>query len=137
MHNDYERGGKFVSGTKTRASRRNIAMPGKLIAVLKAHRERLDEKAEYVIVTSKLTPINQRNLTKAMYELIRKVGLPPIRFHDFRHTHASILLANGVNVKVIQERLGHSRISTTLDTYSHVFPSQQREAADLFDRLMR
>lgn len=137
IHNDYDKGGKFVSGTKTRASRRNIAMPGELIAVLKEHRVHLGEKAEYVIVTNKLTPINQRNLTKAMYELIRKVGLPPIRFHDFRHTHASILLANGVNVKVIQERLGHSRISTTLDTYSHVFPSQQREAADLFDRLMR
>ncbi|QHA36880.1 tyrosine-type recombinase/integrase [Rossellomorea marisflavi] len=136
IHNDYDKGGKFVSGTKTRASRRNIAMPGELIAVLNTHRERLGEEAEYVIVTNKLTPINQRNLTKAMYEIIRNVGHPPIRFHDFRHTHASILLANGVNVKVIQERLGHSRISTTLDTYSHVFPSQQREAADLLNSII-
>jgi integrase len=63
-------------------------------------------------------------------------GLPEIRFRDLRHTHASLLLAAGVHPKVVQERLGHSQISLTLDTYSHVIPSLQTEAADQFEAIL-
>ena len=59
-----------------------------------------------------------------------------IRFHDLRHTHATLLLAAGVHPKVVQERLGHSQISLTLDTYSHVIPSLQDEAAEQFDKIV-
>jgi integrase len=62
--------------------------------------------------------------------LLERAGLPRIRFHDLRHTSATLLLAAGENPKVVQERLGHVFIAITCDLYSHVFPSMQRAAAD-------
>jgi integrase len=69
----------------------------------------------------------------------RAIGasLPDIRFHDFRHTWATLLLAAGVHPKVAQERNGHSQIGITLDTYSHVVPTMQIEAATKLDAMMR
>ena len=70
--------------------------------------------------------------------LLEDAGLPQIRFHDLRHSAATIMLSMGVHPKVVQELLGHSSISMTLDTYSHMLPSMQQEAMDklngLFDR---
>ena len=63
--------------------------------------------------------------------------LPIIRFHDLRHTAATIMLSQGVHPKIVQERLGHSTISMTLATYSHVLPTMQKEAAEKLDRLYR
>ena len=63
-------------------------------------------------------------------------GLPRVRFHDLRHTHASLLLAQGVHPKVVQERLGHSQVSVTLDIYSHVAPSLQAAAAERIDEAL-
>ena len=67
----------------------------------------------------------------------KKAGLPVIRAHDLRHTHATLLLQAGVHPKVVQERLGHSSITVTLDTYSHVIPAMQEDAAELAARLVR
>jgi integrase len=67
---------------------------------------------------------------------LKRAGLPEIRFHDLRHTAATLLLAEGVHPKIVQERLGHSQISVTLDTYSHVLPTMQREAAGKLNRLL-
>lgn len=65
-----------------------------------------------------------------------KDGLPDIRFHDLRHTAATLMLQQNIHPKVVQERLGHSDISLTLNTYSHVMPGLQEEAADKIDELM-
>jgi integrase len=62
--------------------------------------------------------------------------LPRIRFHDLRHTSATLLLGRGIHPKIVSEMLGHTRISTTLDLYSHVTPTMQREAAAAFDVLL-
>ena len=64
-------------------------------------------------------------------------GLPAIRFHDLRHTHATLLLAAGVHPKIVSERLGHANISMTLDTYSHVTLQMQQSAADAFAALLK
>ena len=66
-------------------------------------------------------------------KLIRRTGLNGIRFHDARHTHASLMLKQGVHPKIVQERLGHASIQVTLDTYSHVAPGLQEAAAKKFD----
>lgn len=68
---------------------------------------------------------------------IKKSGLKIIRFHDLRHTHATQLLKQGVHPKIVSERLGHSSIAITLDTYSHVLPGMQEEAIAAFDRNFR
>lgn len=66
---------------------------------------------------------------------LERASLPRIRFDDLRHTNATLLLELGENPKVVQERLGHSQISLTLDTYSHVLPDMQQQAADKLDKL--
>ena len=63
-------------------------------------------------------------------------GLPRIRFHDLRHTAASLMLNNGVDVLIVSKRLGHSKPSITLDVYGHLIPSSQEKAADLIDALI-
>ncbi|NRG46007.1 tyrosine-type recombinase/integrase [Bacillus sp. CRN 9] len=91
---------------------------------------------DLVICTRKGKPINPRNLLRTFNNLISKANLSQIRFHDLRHTHASLLLQQGENIRLISERLGHSSVKITLDTYSHVLPNMQQEASNrLADKL--
>lgn len=76
------------------------------------------------------------HLSQWFNKLVKKSGLPTIRFHDLRHTHATLLLQAGVNPKVVSERLGHAGITITLNTYSHVVPHMQDEAAQKFEDLL-
>ena len=69
-------------------------------------------------------------------ELLKETGLPLIRFHDLRHTSATLLLQQGVHPKIVQERLGHADISMTLNTYSHVLTNMQEDAALKMDDLL-
>ena len=78
-------------------------------------------------------PWTRVQLVMHLTKVMRKAGLPHIRLHDLRHTHASLLLQAGVHPKVVQERLGHSSIRVTLDTYSHVMGGLQEAAAQRFD----
>src|SRR3989440_9412666 len=73
------------------------------------------------------TPLNPSKVVDRFKTLLKRAGLPEIRFHDLRHSAATILLTMGVHPKLVQELLGHSQIHMTLDTYSHVLPSIQRE----------
>jgi integrase len=85
---------------------------------------------DLVFATRTGAPIDGRQLIRKWFRpLLTRAGLPPIRIHDLRHSYASIALARGVHPKVVQEALGHSTIAVTLDLYSHVVPSLQREAA--------
>jgi integrase len=74
-----------------------------------------------------LDPSNVRN--RILRRLLRKAELPEIRFHDLRHTYATLLLSKKVHPKIVQERLGHANVAITLDTYSHVSPSIGDQAA--------
>jgi integrase len=85
---------------------------------------------DLVFTTATGAPLDGRLLIRSWFRpLLVKAGLPAIRIHDLRHSYASIALARGVHPKVVQEALGHSTIAVTLDLYSHVVPSLQREAA--------
>jgi integrase len=70
------------------------------------------------------------NVTHRFHRLLKKAGLPSMRFHDLRHACASLLLVQGVHPRVVMETLGHSQISLTMNTYSHVIPALQRDAAE-------
>ncbi|MFE5132015.1 site-specific integrase, partial [Bacillus mobilis] len=91
---------------------------------------------DLVMCTPYGTPINPANVRRSLNALIKKAAVPKIRFHDLRHTHATLLLAKGVNVKVISERLGHSNIKITLDTYSHVLPTMQEDAVNKIEEIL-
>ena len=81
-------------------------------------------------------PMDQSNLSRSYKSLIRKCGLKEIRFHDLRHTAASLTLNHGVPAIIVSKRLGHSKVSVTLDTYGHVMNELQHEAAELIDDLI-
>ena len=75
------------------------------------------------------TPLEPRNVTRQFKALLTAAKLPDMRLHDLRHSCATLLLAQGVNPRVVMETLGHSQVSLTLNTYSHVLPALQHEAA--------
>ena len=131
---------------KSRQSRRVIPLHDGLIAALKAHRRRqLEERllagAQWVdnglvFTTGKGTPLEPRALNKDFDRIIAKAGLRRVRLHDLRHACASFLLAQGVHPRVVMELLGHSQISLTMDTYSHVMPDAMREAVRLMEAVL-
>lgn len=84
----------------------------------------------YVLQTTKGTPTNPRNLYRTYRRLLQQAGVPPITLHDLRHTFASHLLAQGANIRVISDLLGHSKVSFTLQTYTHSSVDHQRAAVD-------
>jgi site-specific recombinase XerD len=81
------------------------------------------------------TPFEPRNVTRRFKALLTAAGLPNIRLHDLRHSCATLLLAQGVNPRVVMETLGYSQVSLTLNTYSQVLPALQRDAASRMDAI--
>lgn len=139
--------GFSFSEPKTAKGRRAIALPGMVVEALRAHR--VNQESEKILVGEAWEenglvfpnevgrPIERGNLVRRSFlPLLDRAGLPRIRFHDLRHTAATLLLSEGAHPKVVQERLGHSTIGVTLDVYSHVLPHMQREAAAKLDRLL-
>jgi integrase len=134
------------SEPKSNAGRRIIIVGSATIAKLREHMklQQLEKdfmagswKENDLIFPSSIgTPMDQRNLIKIFKEYLKKAGLPDVRFHDLRHTAATLMLQQGTNPKIVQERLGHSDISLTLNTYSHVLPSMQEETAEKLDELL-
>ena len=132
---------------KSQKSRRLITLSPSNALILEEHRKhqenlreslQLPPVAENDLVFSHWdgSPLLPPSITHAWMKLVRKCGLRRIRLHDARHTHATIMLKQGVHPKIVQERLGHSTISTTLDTYSHVAPGLQQAAATAFDKVL-
>jgi integrase len=130
---------------KTATGRRSIALPPSALLMLKEYREKKEAEAlllDMALSDSDLVfntlgnPLLPNTITHAWGKLINKTGLKAIRLHDARHTHASILLKQGIHPKIVQERLGHSSIQITLDTYSHVAPGLQEAAAQRFDDIL-
>jgi integrase len=81
------------------------------------------------------TPIEPRNLVRHFKTLLQRADLPNIRFHDLRHGCATVLISQGVHPRIVMEIMGHSQISVTMNTYGHVLPKTQREAARLLDQV--
>jgi integrase len=131
---------------KTSRSRRTIGIPDVTIAALQKHRirqleERLVAGAQWrehglVFTTTIGTPLDARNVVRQYKKLLKTAGLPELRFHDLRHTCAALLVDQGVHARVVMETLGHSPISLTMNTYSHVMPVLQRDAASRINDLL-
>ena len=132
---------------KTARSRRVVVLPAFAAEALRRHRI---EQAEHrlrvgpawedhglVCAREDGAPIRPDSITVLYKAILRRAGLPPVRFHDLRHSHATMLLAQGVHPKIVSERLGHSQIAVTMDLYSHVSLPMQQEAAAKLDSLLR
>ena len=133
---------------KTKQSRRNVTIAPFALDVLKQHRIRqLEAKLkagadwqdhDYVFCTLMGSHLNPNHVVEELKKLLRQAKLPDIRFHDLRHSAATLLLAAKIHPKVVQEILGHTQISTTMDIYSHVLPGMQEDAmGKLHDALSR
>lgn len=131
---------------KSARSRRTIALPPSAFLVLESYRKAKEIESKMLgislnendLVFSNLgKPFRPNTITRAWSMLAAKAGVKVIRLHDARHTHASLMLKQGIHPKVVQERLGHASIQMTLDTYSHVAPGLQEAAAASFDKLLQ
>lgn len=140
-------GTTFFSGPKTQRSRRTIALDPVTLEALRRHRSRQSAERlalgeayadhELVFCFTDGKPLDPDGVRLRFARHVREAGLPKIRLHDLRHTHATLGLMADVHPKVMQERLGHSTVAFTLDIYSHAVPSMQEQAANkvaaLFD----
>jgi integrase len=139
-------GGGLVFSEPKNASRRTVDLPQRAVEALRSHRKRqLEEKLRansyedsgLVFATGKGTPLDAQNIVNRHFKpLLRRAGLPDIRWHDLRHTCLTILLARGTHPKYVQHLAGHASIQLTLDRYSHWMPSMGRNTADGMDEAL-
>jgi integrase len=132
---------------KTSRSRRVVSVPAVAVGSLREHRVRqLEDRlaagadwrdANLVFATRKGGPLEPGNVVRSFKRALKRAALPNMRFHDLRHSCATLLLVQGVAPRVVMEILGHSQISLTMDTYTAVIPALQREAAAKLDALIR
>jgi integrase len=131
---------------KTPRSRRTLALPASIVRALKEHRDRQQSEREaagdkwtetgLVFTTPNGKPIDATRVSKDFHRHLDRAGLSQRRFHDLRHSCATLLLVQGVSPRVVMEVLGHSQISLTMNTYTHVLPELRRQAADRMDELL-
>ncbi len=131
---------------KTHRSERPVALTAGTVEALRQHRRKQLEGRllagpayvdnDLVFATPLGEPIDPANLRRTFRGITKAVGQPKLRFHDLRHGHATLMLKGGAHPKIVQERLGHASITTTLDVYSHVLPNLQAEAIASLDGLI-
>jgi len=131
---------------KTSHSRRRVSMTPKLACFLRAYK--LEREKLYFVLGSELTldslvftsvdgkPIDARVMSHAFGRMVKKAGLGGVRFHDLRHTFASLMLMRGAKPKVISEALGHASVAFTMDVYSHIIEGMQSDAMALLDEVL-
>jgi integrase len=140
-------GGAFqLNPPKSASSRRTLALPAFVAAALTKQRDRQRDLAEkwepranawgLVFTTDGGNPLHERNVRRDFKNLLEKAGIGRVRVHDLRHLCASLLVSQGVHPRVIMGILGHSQISLTMNTYSHLMPGSNRAAAETLDGVL-
>lgn len=133
------------SRTKTHAGARTVRLTATTLRALTEYRKAQLERRlaapdwqdhDFIICTSKGTPINPGNVARNFNAIVQQAGLRRIRPHDLRHTAATLLLLAGTPAKIVSERLGHASVGITLDLYSHATPDMQADAASVMDRIL-
>jgi integrase len=141
-----EHGERREKETKTSRGRA-VTLSPMLVTELRRHRAEQAQQLlrlgvrltddHHVLTREDGTPIWPRSLSRSFKQFMRQHGLPPIRLHDLRHSHATHMLAAGVHPKIASERLGHATVGITLDRYSHVLPGMQDEAVAKVDAALQ
>lgn len=132
-------GGQPVEfGVKTRTSRRSVELDAGTVGLLTRWRSRLQRDGlpagidDWMFCNPAGRYLNPQSLSQLFDRIVTGADLPRVRFHDLRHTHASLLIASGEDVKVVSERLGHAHPAFTMHTYQHLLPGMSAAAADRF-----
>lgn len=138
--------GYIITSTKTRNSNRMIPISDLVVnELIKYHTQQeiwkeqlgdLYQDEDFVICTETGTKQDPCNVLRVLKRLITTSNVTPIRFHDFRHTHASILISNNVDVVKVSKRLGHANAKITLETYAHLVPNEDNDLADIFEKAL-
>lgn len=133
----------FKQTAKTDGSRRTIAISATVDETLQKFKRRQTKNKllhgpfyqdhDLVFSNENGTPLDPDGLSRGFRRIVKSLDIPEVRFHDLRHSHATLLMQQGEHPKVISERLGHSSITITMDLYSHVMPNMQKEAAQKLD----
>jgi integrase len=129
-------------GPKTRTSRRTVELDAATVALLQRWRQKLDTDAlpagidDWMFCNTAGRYLNPQSISQLFDRIIARTDIPRVRFHDLRHTHASLLIADGEDVKVVSERLGHAHPSFTIHTYQHLVPGMSAAAAERFAKLI-
>ena len=136
--------GLVTKEPKTKAGQRTVDLPSTIVTLLSevkqkqaANKEKLGadyQDNDLVFCLADGRPLDPHGLSRRFHKLTLQAGFPNLRFHDLRHTHATLLFAQGEKVHTVQERLGHEDPSTTISIYGHALPGSQKAAADRFDR---
>lgn len=145
---DLDAGAVWIAGTKTEASKRSVLLDDETVTFLRSWRVKMMERAMAVGVRlsddafvisrqpDSMTPWSVDSAEQRLERQAATVGCPGLTPHGLRHAHATLLLEHGMTARTVADRLGHSRVSTTIDIYGHVLDGAGRQAADLFGRLM-
>lgn len=125
---------------KNRSSYRDLQIPEPLLKILAEHKERqrnaaVDFSDDYRVCGG-IAPLRDTTIDKHNRKFAQEAGLPHIRVHDFRHTHASLLANNGINIQEIARRLGHSNVQMTWNTYSHLYPREEERAIKVLNEIV-
>ena len=115
---------------KTKNAYRNISIGADAISILREKKKQDGGRSEYVFPSPTGGPMSPDSVPKMLHRVLERAGLPELRFHDLRHTFATLALQNGVDIKTVSGMLGHFSAGFTLDTYAHVTTAAQRQAAD-------
>ncbi|MGZ6962160.1 MAG: site-specific integrase [Ilumatobacteraceae bacterium] len=131
---------------KTKTARRTITLDDTTLTILAGWRAfqaaefaavGITNHDRWVFTDGEGEPVHPHAVYEAFRRVVHNVGVPTIRFHDLRHTHGSLLIKDGIPVKVVSERLGHANIAFTMQTYQHVLPDMQADAATATERLAK
>lgn len=119
---------------KTKNSYRNIPISGDAVEILNAQKKKA--AGEYVFPSPSGGPISPDSVGNMLHRVLKRAGLPKVRFHDLRHTFATLALQNGIDIKTVSSMLGHYSAGFTLDTYTHVTTPAQMEAANIMGNVL-
>lgn len=132
------KGGDVFTPPKNKSSFRDVLIPAPLMQILKEQRERARASkgfSEDDLICGGKRPLRDTVIENANKAFAEAAGLPHIRIHDFRHTHATLLINHGINVQEIARRLGHSDVKMTWNTYAHLYPQEEQRALEILNKI--
>lgn len=133
------KGGDVETPPKNKSSYRDLQIPAPLMEILSEHKERQKEASRLFTEDYRICggerPLRDTSIENKNKAFSKAAGLPHIRIHDFRHSHASLLANEGINIQEIARRLGHSNVQMTWNTYSHLYPREEERAVEILNRI--